>query len=310
MAEDKLLDISILQKESAVEIDEGDDAIKNVVIIGAGTMGQGIAQTVAAKGLNAIVIEKDEKAAIRAKNGISKSIDQEIKRWTMTQSEKKSIFSRIAISHNLEDAKVGSIIIEAISENLKAKQNLVEKLSNICSGDAIFVTNTSTLSITEIASACGYGDRMIGMHFMNPVPKIPLVEIIRGLHTSDETFYRAQKFAEALNKTPVEVSEYPGYITTRLMIPMVNEAAYMLMEGIASKEDIDTAIKLGFNFPYGPLTMADMIGLDELVHMMDALFDELGEMKYRACPLLKKLVRAGHLGRKSGQGFFEYDKEE
>ncbi len=310
MADEKMLDISVLQQEAALSIESGDDVIKNVVIVGAGTMGQGIAQTVASKGMNAVVIEKNEKTAKRAIKGIHKSIDNEIARWTMTQSEKKSILSRIAVSHNLEDAKIGDIVIESIEENMKSKQDLFKKLGKICTPDTVFISNTSILSITEIASGCENGERVIGMHFMNPVPKIPLVEIIRGLHTSDETYNRAQKLAHALNKTAVEVEEYPGYITTRIIIPMINEAAYILMEGIANEHDIDTAIKLGYNFPFGPLTLADMIGLDELVKMMQSLFAELGELKYRPCPLLKKLVRAGHLGRKSGQGFFKYDNEE
>jgi 3-hydroxybutyryl-CoA dehydrogenase len=224
----------------------------------------------------------------------------------MTESEKKAILSRTTVTSDIENSIHGDLVIEAISENLVAKQNLFKKIDAICDKETIFVTNTSALSITEIAEVTHRPAKVIGMHFLNPVPKIPLVEIVRGLKTSDETFDVIKEFSETLDKTAVEVFEYPGYITTRVIVPMINEAMYILMEGVASAEHIDIAIKLGYNFSKGPLSLADMIGLDELMAWMETLFRELGESKYRPCPLLRKLVRAGHLGVKTGKGFFEY----
>ena len=306
-ADSKVMNIEILSR-GTLESEESEQTIKKAVVIGAGIMGRGISQLIASKGIDVILIERDQEGVKTGKEKLEDSMDAEIARWTMTESEKKAILSRTTVTSDISSSVHGELVIEAITENLVAKQNLFKKIDQICDDETIFVTNTSALSITEIAEVTKRPERVIGMHFLNPVPKIPLVEIVRGLKTSDETFDMIKEFSETLDKTAVEVYEYPGYITTRVIVPMINEAMYILMEGVASAEHIDIAIKLGYNFSKGPLSLADMIGLDELMAWMETLFRELGESKYRPCPLLRKLVRAGHLGVKTGKGFFEYPK--
>jgi len=300
-----VMDIEILSRSKLDSLDS-EEQIQKVVVIGAGTMGQGISQLIASKGIDVILIERYKELVNIAKNKLEETMDAEIARWTMTESEKKAILSRTTITSDIEKAVYGDLVIESISEDLTSKRNLFTKIDKICEKETIFITNTAALSITEIASVTERQDKIIGMHFLNPVPKIPLVEIIRGLKTSNETYELTKDFAEILDKTAVEVFEYPGYITTRVIVPMINEAMYILMEGVASAEHIDTAIRLGYNFSKGPLALADQIGLDALMQWMETLFRELGDTKYRPCPLLRKLVRAGHLGVKTGRGFFEY----
>jgi 3-hydroxybutyryl-CoA dehydrogenase len=236
-------------------------------------------------------------------------MDREISKWGLTQSDKKAILSRIFPTSDLSEADEAEIVIEAIPEDLEAKRILFERLDSICRVDAIFITNTGTLSISEIAAATQRPEKVIGMHFLNPVTRIPLVEIVKGLKTDGKTFKKAVEFADLLDKNYITVVEYPGYVTTRIIVPLLNEAMHVLMEGVASADDIDKAMKLGFGFNVGPLTLADMMGLDVVMSWMENLVNELFEPKYSPCPLLRKLVRAGHLGVKTGSGFFRYDAE-
>ncbi|NCQ18021.1 MAG: 3-hydroxybutyryl-CoA dehydrogenase [Ignavibacteria bacterium CG_4_8_14_3_um_filter_37_9] len=283
------------------------DAVNSVAIIGAGIMGQGIAQTIAAAGIEVLVIEKDSDHLETGKNRLSEDIDREIKRWAITTSEKKAIFGRIKWSLNLSDAADCELIIEAVDENMELKKTIFRELDKIAKEETIFVSNTSTLSLTKIAGFSKRPDKIIGMHFLNPVPKVPLVELVKALDTSNETVAKVKEFAARIGKTAIEVYEYPGYVTTRAIVPLLNEAMYILLEGIATAKDIDTAMKLGYNFQNGPLEMADMMGLDEVLAWMDTLWKTLGEPRYRACPILRKLVRERKLGKKTGEGFYQYD---
>ncbi|MFZ1290745.1 MAG: 3-hydroxyacyl-CoA dehydrogenase NAD-binding domain-containing protein [Melioribacteraceae bacterium] len=298
--EDLLNDSPALESKAQIEY---------VAIIGAGVMGQGIAQTIASSGVDVIIIEKDEKNLELAKEKIQNSMRYEIERWAMTESEMKSILSRIRWSLDLVDAAECDLIIEAIVENYQLKRILFKKLDEIANPNTIFVSNTSTLSLTEIADVTNRKDKIIGMHFLNPVPKVPLVELVKGMDTSEETVAKTKKFARKIGKTAIEVYEYPGFVTTRAIVPLLNEAMHILLEGIASAKDIDIAMKLGYNFKMGPLELADSMGLDEVLTWMEQLWKTLGEPRYRPCPLLRKLVRERKLGKKSKEGFFKYDDD-
>ena len=303
MAEETLQDL--LRGEGALPVE--DDSINRIAVIGAGTMGLGIAHAVSAKGLEVLLIEKDEACLKQSLEHLSTNLDREIARWGMTESDKRAVLSRITATTDLAEIEGYRLIIEAVPDVLQVKKDLFSRLDMYASKHAVFVTNTSVLSVTELAEGTIRTEKVIGMHFLHPVPKRPLVEIVRGLKTSDETVNFVKSFADSIGKTWVEVYESPGYVTTRVMLPMLNEAMYALMEGVASAEGIDTAVKLGYDFVYGPLQLADQMGLDEVMSWLEVMFRETGDTKYRPCPLLRKLVRAGDLGVKTGKGFFIYD---
>lgn len=306
MAKDNLKLEDLL--EDANQHDNGSQ-FEYVAIIGAGIMGQGIAQTVAAAGIEVIIIEKDEKHLEKGKAQIENSMNHEIERWAMTESEKRAILSRIRWHLDINEASECDLIIESIVENYQLKRVLFKKLDEIASPNTILVSNTSTLSLTEIAEVTNRKDKIIGMHFLNPVPKVPLVELVKGMDTSEKTVAISKDFARKIGKTAIEVYEYPGFVTTRAIVPLLNEAMHILLEGIASAKDIDTAMKLGYNFQMGPLELADSMGLEEVLTWMEQLYRKLGEPRYRPCPLLRKLVRERKLGKKTGEGFFKYDTE-
>jgi len=284
-------------------------ALDKIVVVGAGTMGQGIARTIAETGTEVILNDISEEVLKHSVESLSDSLNREIEKWGITKSEKKAILSRVKASTDLNLVKKARIVIEAIPENIDLKRELLARLDKLCPSETIFITNTATLSISQLASATNRPDKFIGIHFLNPVHKVPMVELVRGLKTSDETYKLAQDFAVKLNKKPILVNEYPGFVTTRIIVPFLNEAMHVLMEGTSTAEEIDNAMKLGFGFNMGPLALADMMGLDEVMAMMENLLKELSEHKYNPCPLLRKMVRAGHLGVKTGQGFFKYDED-
>jgi 3-hydroxybutyryl-CoA dehydrogenase len=280
--------------------------IRKVAVVGAGTMGNGIVHVFAQTGYDVRMVDVSQEALDRARATIAGNMDRQIKKGALAEADRDGALGRITLATDLAAASDADLVIEAATESRDLKFRIFEQMDRVAPAHAILATNTSSISITEIAARTGRPQQVIGMHFMNPVPVMKLVEIIRGLATSDETTRATVQVAEKLGKTVAEAQDYPGFVANRILMPMINEAVYCLMEGVATAEAIDTVMKLGMNHPMGPLALADLIGLDTCLAILEVLHTGLGDPKYRACPLLRKYVAAGRLGRKTGEGFYRY----
>jgi 3-hydroxybutyryl-CoA dehydrogenase len=277
------------------------------MVIGAGQMGAGIAQVFAASGYQVSLYDVDQKNTQKGIEGIDKRLKKQVGKGSLSAKEYEEIMERLHLANEITAAQKADLIVEAVVEKMEVKQAIFTELDSLAPSHTVLATNTSSLPITEIAAVTTRPEKVIGMHFMNPVPVMKLVEIIRGLATTDEVYQAVYETTKKLNKTPVEVHDFPGFVSNRILMPMINEAVFTLYEGVANEEDIDQVMKLGMNHPMGPLTLADFIGLDTCLFIMETLHKGFGDDKYRPCPLLRKYVKAGWLGRKTGKGFFTYE---